>query len=459
MIKINNIKNHDWKGTKVSILGAGKSGIAAAKLCNKIGAKPFISDSNTSPTLIKRVNNFANELGGHTTKVFDAELIIISPGVPNTIEVVKECEKENLPIISEIEFASWFTESPIIAVTGSNGKSTTVSLIHEIFQFAGYNSFLGGNLDKAFSELVVDELNNKATQVTYILEVSSFQLEYIYHFNPLISVILNISKDHMDRYKNMEDYTQAKLNIIKNLREPGWLIYNSGDILLSNQLHDYDRVLPFSQDYCHQALLSLNKTKVYSHNLSKNKVLFYLDEIKIKGVHNLENLMAAATVALKYGINEQNIRDAIIDFKPLPHRLEFLTNYRGVKIFNDSKATNLSSTISAVNTIKNSLILILGGRDKSDTDFNQLIPYLENKTKFIIAYGDAGVKITNTLSKTITVEYFNKFNDAVNCGIKLSQPGDTILLSPACSSFDQFENFEKRGECFRSIILEHSNVL
>ena len=169
--------------------------------------------------------------------------------------------------------------------------------------------------------------------------------------------------------------------------------------------------------------------------------------------------MAAATVALKHGINEQNIRDAIIDFHPLPHRLEFLTNYRGVKIFNDSKATNLSSTISAVNTIENSLILILGGRDKSDTDFNQLIPYLENKTKYIIAYGDAGVKITHTLSKTITVEYFNKFNDAVNCGIKLSQPGDTILLSPACSSFDQFENFEKRGECFKSIILEHSSVL
>ena len=184
MIKINNIKNHDWKGTKVSILGAGKSGIAAAKLCNKIGAKPFISDSNTSPTLIKRVNNFANELGGHTTKVFDAELIIISPGVPNTIEVVKECEKENLPIISEIEFASWFTESPIIAVTGSNGKSTTVSLIHEIFQFAGYNSFLGGNLDKAFSELVVDELNNKATSL-FIYSGEAFKREII------LSSILN----------------------------------------------------------------------------------------------------------------------------------------------------------------------------------------------------------------------------------------------------------------------------
>ncbi len=458
MINLDKIKNQNWSNTKISILGAGKSGLAAANLCGKIGADPFISELNDSPLVKQSVIQYEYELGGHTDKVLDSELLVISPGIPDDIDIVRKCKNNGIPIVSEIEFASWFTESPIIAVTGSNGKSTTVNLIHQMFKTAGKKSLLGGNFDIPFSELVLEEFNHPNTELTFILEVSSFQLEHIYHFNPLISVILNISPDHLDRYDSMESYLRAKLNIAKNLREPGWLIYNSGDILLSNQLHDYDRVLPFSRNYCHQALLSLNETKVYSGDPTNKNVLFYLKEIKLPGDHNLENILAAGTAALKYGIDGNKIRNAIGNFTSLPHRMEFVSQVGGVTIYNDSKATNLSSAISAINCIPEKLILILGGQDKGDTDFTSLLPYLMTKTKTVISYGNGGEKIKNDLQHAISVNYFPNFGEAVTKALDISKSGDTILLAPACASFDQFDNYEDRGNCFKSIILDHLKI-
>ena len=390
----------------------------------------------------------------HSNLILESDLVIISPGISDKIDIVKKCKNNSIPIISEVEFASWFTNSPIIAVTGSNGKSTTVNIIYNIFKLAKIDSQLGGNFGLPFSEMVINEKNNPSINYVHILELSSFQLEHIIDFNPDISAILNISPDHLNRYDSMESYVKAKLNIIKNLREPGWLIYNSGDILLSDQLHDYDRVLPFSRNYCNQALLSLKSSEIIIQK--QNEKLLSIKDINIIGDHNIENVLAAATIALVYGIDKKYIKKGILDYLPLPYRLELIDNNIGIKIYNDSKSTNLSSTISAINSIKNNLILILGGQDKNNTNFKELIPILKEKIKLVITYGDAANKINKDLSKQIKSELIPDFKNAVIKSILYSNKNDTILLSPACASFDQFKDYKERGEYFNEIIKNFS---
>ena len=455
MINIHNISKQNWKNTKISILGAGKSGISAAKLCKYIGAKPFISENRNDENLKKILIGFDHELNGHTNNVLNCKLLIISPGVNPTIPIIKKCKKNGIPIISELEFASWFSNTPIIAVTGSNGKSTTVNLIKKMFDYAKINNQIGANFGTPFSEIVLFEKRNPNINKLNILEVSSFQLEYIYHFSPNYSIILNISPDHLDRHGTIDNYLKQKLKITKNLREPGWLIFNSGDILLSNQLHDYERNIPFSQSYSNQALLSLNKTKIYYQN-SKD-VLIYLNDLGIQGFHNIDNVLAASTLAIKFGLKHNAICKALKDIKPLEHRMELIKKINGIDFFNDSKATNIESTIAAIKSFKKNIILILGGRDKGTSDFNKLLNFSKSKIKLIITYGESGEKIKAHLDKKYTVNFYFNFKDAITNSINQANEGDTVLLSPSCSSFDQFDNYEDRGNYFKKIILNKFN--
>tara|TARA_B000000557_G_scaffold85405_1_gene68644 strand:- start:2741 stop:4105 length:1365 start_codon:yes stop_codon:yes gene_type:complete len=451
MINVKQIANQDWHNTKVSILGAGSSGIAAAKLCRKVGARPFISDHKNDSKLKNKLKSYEFELNGHSNKVLDSDLVIISPGINPRVPIVKKILKTKIPIVSEIEFAFWFSKLPIIAVTGSNGKSTTVNLIKKMFDCSEIKSQIGGNFGEPYSNLVLNEIKEPNLFILNILEVSSFQLEHIVHFSPNYSIILNFSPDHIDRHGSMENYIKQKMKISKNLREPGWLIFNSGDILLSNQLHDYERNIPFSQSYSDQALLSQDDSKIYINDKSKKK-LIHLKDIGIKGYHNIDNVLAASTLALKYGLKLEFIKKAIKKIKSLPHRMEFIKELDGIKYYNDSKATNINSTIAAIKSFDGNIILILGGRDKGDTDYKKLFLFTISKIKLIICYGESGEKIKKILSSKFKIKFYPIFKDAVQESIKRSETGDVVLLSPSCSSYDQFNNFEHRGEYFKFLV-------
>tara|TARA_A100001011_G_C14298907_1_gene839811 strand:+ start:238 stop:1599 length:1362 start_codon:yes stop_codon:yes gene_type:complete len=451
MINVKQIAAQDWNNVKVSILGAGSSGIAAAKLCEKVGARPFISDHNNDFKFKNKLQSYEFELNGHSNKVLDSDLVVISPGISPKIPIVNEILKNKIPIVSEIEFAFWFSQLPIIAVTGSNGKSTTVNLIKKIFDYSEINSQIGGNFGEPYSNLVLNEIKTPNLFVLNILEVSSFQLEHIVHFSPNYSVILNFSPDHIDRHGSMENYIKQKMKISKNLREPGWLIFNSGDILLSNQLHDCERNIPFSQSNSDQALLSQDDSKIYINDKSK-KILIHLKDLGIKGYHNIDNILAASTLALKYGLKFEFIKKAIRNIKSLPHRMELVQELNGIKYYNDSKATNINSTIAAIKSFERNIILILGGRDKGDTNYEKLFSFTVSKIKLIISYGESGEKIKKILKPKFNTKFYPIFKDAVEESIKISQKGDVILLSPSCSSFDQFNNFEHRGQFFKELV-------
>jgi UDP-N-acetylmuramoylalanine--D-glutamate ligase len=283
------------------------------------------------------------------------------------------------------------------------------------------------------------------------LELSSFQLEHIHSFLPAIAGLLNISEDHMDRYKDIHDYSSIKIKLTKNMNDSGWIIYNGDDSILDNAFHKHQHTQLFSIHNHQKSYFKLNASKIYSGSLINPDVLLKFDETKLKGRHNLQNILAAATMAHAFGISSKAIRDAITNFVPIPHRLEWIGSINGVEYFNDSKATNVAAAIAAIESFDNHLIMIMGGMDKGHTDFSQLNPSLTNCIKHIFTYGQAGQSIEQQLNSTTKVTYVEKFKSAVIQASKQSKPGDIILLSPACASFDQFCNYEERGDTFKNI--------
>ena len=452
MIDIQNIHNNNWGNTRISILGAGKSGIAAAKLGEHLGSEIFISDNNDSPDIQKNVENFNNETGVHSEKVLDAHLNVISPGVPESIPIIQECWEQNIPIVSEIEFASWFTTSPLLALTGSNGKTTTVHLLHEMCVSDGQTSLLGGNVGIPFSENVLWELTSNINSPVHVLELSSFQLEHVQLFSPNVSGILNISPDHMERYANFDEYVSKKIKLAEQTQKSGWVVYNADDPILAQSLKNIPRSVLFSLNQNVECHFKLNASKVYTGETESPNILFELEDTKLKGLHNLQNILAAATMAHSFDISRSAIQDTIMNFTPIHHRLEWIGNINNVDYFNDSKATNIAATRAAIESFDDNLILILGGQDKGSTDFLQLSPVMKSRVKSIVAYGEAGSKIKNQLETEFQMNYLEKFDDAIMQAYEQSEPGDTILLSPACTSFDQFLNYEERGDEFNLII-------
>jgi len=450
MIDISNINNVEWKNTKISVLGAGKSGLAVTNLALSVGAHVLISEYGDSIN-ISKTQNLELETGGHSDKILDSDILIISPGISDKIEIIRKCKSLQIPIVSEIEFSSWFTTSPILAITGSNGKTTTSSLLYKMVESAGHNAMLGGNIGIPFSQNVCTERNLGQKNIVHILELSSFQLEHIELFSPMISCILNISPDHMNRYDSMDDYLDAKLNIAKNLVTPAWLVYNAADPALETSLRDRHRTQLFSRLTNQQVNYHVNGEKVYCGNIENPKILFYMDETVLRGPHNIENIIAAATMANLFGIDDSYISGAIKNFNALEHRMEPVESPLPLSFINDSKATNIASTMAAINSFKN-ITLILGGQDKGETDFSELLESMKDRVKQIICYGDAGEHINSHISNQYVPYVINNFSDAIIKAVEVSENGATILLSPACASFDQFSNYEMRGNRFKELV-------
>jgi UDP-N-acetylmuramoylalanine--D-glutamate ligase len=310
---------------------------------------------------------------------------------------------------------------------------------------------LGGNIGIPFSQNVRAERELDQTNIVHILELSSFQLEHIELFSPHISCILNISPDHMNRYDSMNDYLDAKLNIAKNLVTPAWLVYNAADPALETSLRNRHRTQLFSRLTNQQVNYHVNGEKVYCGSIEDPNILFYMNETDLKGHHNIENIIAAATMANLFGIDDSHIGDVIKKFNALEHRMEPIESPLPLNFINDSKATNIASTMAAINSFEN-ITLILGGKDKGETDFSELLESMKNRVKYIICYGDAGKSINSHISSHHDSHVIYNFTDAIMKAVEVSDDGATILLSPACASFDQFSNFEMRGNRFKELV-------
>jgi len=461
MIDINKRKKIDLKDRRVSVIGLGISGTEVAKLANHLGARVFASDSSSDEKAcynamdLMHSHHIASETGIHSDKIFDADLWIISPGIPKSSEIIHKAIEKGITIVGEIEFASWFTDSPIIAITGSNGKTTTSYILSEMCQSDNIQGVLAGNMGIPFSERVLDEIKNQKNNITYILEISSFQMEFIIHFSPQIIIYTNISPDHLDRHKSMEEYIKMKLKAIKNLKQDGCIVYNIDDEKLDQALSPIsNRKIPFSlikQD----ALFYVNGNNIYGPS---NNNLIELDDINIPGNHNIYNFLAAATCSHLMGISNDQITKTMRKFKGIEHRLEHVSSINGTEYINDSKATNIESVIVAIKTFNKPIVLILGGYNKG-ANFRLLLPHIKScHVRDIISYGEAAGHINTALGDAVRLVQVSDLNSAVSKAQSMAAPGDIVLLSPGCASYDEFPNFEVRGKYFKTMVKKMETI-
>ena len=441
------------KSKNITILGTGISGLGSAKLANKLGLNVFVSDNNIIGEKIKKYlneNKIGFEENGHDIRrLLSADQVIISPGI-SFVDLKKrypEINKEKF--ISEIEFASRFTNAYLIAVTGSNGKTTTASLIYHILKSSGFNVGLAGNIGVSFAESVCNFSHD-----FYVLEVSSFQLDHISKFRPNISIITNISADHLDRYDyKFENYVKSKYRIVKNQKNEDYFIYNRNcivtkRILKTIKINSKKISFSLSKSQDKHSQIYLDKNHINSL-LNKKKFMLSTNKIPITGKHNLQNSMAAISVAQILKISNEKIKESFKTFKSIPHRLEHFLTIQKVKYINDSKATNVNSVFYALDSFDEPIIWIAGGVDKGN-QYDDLIPLVKNKVKAIICLGQDNNKLIDVFSShTDLIVSTDNIIDVVSSAYKISKPGDVVLLSPACASFDLFKNFEDRGNKFK----------
>ena len=432
---------------KIAVIGAGLSGIAASNLAYYLGAKVILIDSNKNFNNKNIPKNIKIYLGDFPKEILDCELVVISPGINcSKNKSIKEIESKNIPIISEIEFASWFTKGKVIGITGSNGKSTVVSLLGEITKSKFSNAFIGGNIGIPFSENVLHELKKNKNNVIHILEISSYQLERIFFFKPDISCILNISKDHLNRYNSFKEYYETKFKIFNKNK----FFFNKDDKILNQNFSTKKNAIGFS-------IKSDNIYKIEDGKLidRTNNQSIILSKINLRGNHNLENIIAVLNMSRELNININNSKNIIYNFKPLKHRMEVI-NTKPL-IINDSKSTNLNSTKVAIQSFKDDIVLILGGYSNEKLDKKELIKTVNKiKIKNIICYGQIGKKINLEIKKYKKCIYIKDFKEAVNhCITKLNNK-QTLLFSPGFKSFDQFTNFEERGIEFTKQIKKYN---
>jgi len=438
----------DVKDKSVTILGAARSGIAAAKLLQKKMANVFVSDSaeenkKRDEMQILQNHKINNEFGQHSKKVFDADFVVLSPGIPSQSAIVQELFLNNIPVYSELEIASWFCASPIIAITGSNGKTTTTTLLGEMIQTELPQSIVAGNIGNAFSDFVLDSKSSDWA----VLEVSSFQLETIDTFHPRIVILLNLAPNHLDWYDSYEDYVNAKLLILKNLQKDDYLIYNADDKLLRENVRNSSAI---------KRTFSLKNTDVsiFMHEnqiVFEDRMLIKTDEIRLNGNHNYQNAMAAVLAAKIAGIDDHNISHVLKDFKSIEHRLEFVNDINGIHFINDSKATTIESLAVALTSFQTPIILIAGGKDKG-SDYRNLKTLIAENVREVILIGSAKEKMLEAWQDIVPIHPSESLGDAVETAYNLAKSGENVLLSPACSSFDMFKDFEDRGKQFKKLV-------
>lgn len=446
------------RGRRVGIIGMACSGLAAARLIKRLGGVPFVSDIKNENQLSAELAELKTleiefETGGHTEKVLKSDFIVLSPGVPQTIPILEKIQENGIPVFSEIELASWFCRGKIIAITGSNGKTTTTSLTGAILTAAGINNFVCGNIGAPFA----DAIASIAPDDYAIVEVSNFQLETIEEFKPNIAMILNLTPDHLDRYDSFDSYKQAKYRITENQDSSDYLILNADDVVIDkNSISTKARKIHFSTAQSLANGVYLEGKRLVGKINNERYDIIDIDRIRIPGPHNLQNAAAAALAALIIGIEPRDIAIALQSFPGVPHRLEDSGVVAGIKFINDSKATNVDSVCYALRSIDTPICLIAGGRDKGGS-YRPIIEHGKGRIKEIILIGEAREKMFEALGKTFPVQFAESLEDAVKKAFDAASPGDTVLLSPACSSFDMFINFEKRGETFKNSVLALKN--
>ncbi len=436
----------------ITILGAIRSGIAAAKLAKTLGAIPFVSDYSKNLSSIPDLDELGikYELGGHTDIVFNCDFIITSPGVPSEASVIIEAEKRNIKIISELEFASWFCKGSIIAITGSNGKTTTTSLCTHLLNNSGVKTYSAGNIGNAFSEIVLDVKDNEFVA----LEVSSFQLDFIESFKPKYAVILNVTPDHLDRYENnFQKYSASKMRIYENQSSDDYLIISKDDEYLS--IINYDNVVEYGFSLTQ---IASNGCYIKNHNFiyridEREEIICPTNSMKIRGEHNKYNAMATINIAKIIGVENQKIEESLKSFSGVEHRLESVREINGIEFVNDSKATNVDSVWYALRSFNNPLRLILGGKDKGN-DYSSIVEQVKNNVKKIYAIGSSAEKVISYFSSIVEVEKIDTLEETVEKAFHDASAGDVVILSPACASFDMFDSYEHRGKIFKQSVMQ-----
>lgn len=443
----------DVQGKRVLVVGLGKSGVASALFLESRGARVTVSDAksedqlcNEIPALLDR--GITVETGKHGERTFrDQDLIVVSPGVPNNVAPLQHARRLGIPVIGEIELTARFLQGRIVAITGSNGKTTTTTLTGEIIASGGRKTLVGGNIGTPAITFV--EQSSPDTWV--VLEISSFQLESIESFHPHISAILNVTPDHLDRHGSMENYIAAKRRIFENQTAADYAVLNA----------DSEVNLKIAEGLKPQVLWFSRKHAVDRGAFVEGGTIFYRDsqvveimpvsEIALKGAHNVENVLAGIAIGMAAGIEPSAIRRAVKDFRAVEHRLEYVATLRGVQYYNDSKATNVDATIKALESFPGNIHLILGGKDK-DSDYTELNGLIAERVKRVYTIGAAAEKIESQIGNTVPVISAQTLESAVRKAADLASEGDIVLLAPACASFDQFSSYEHRGRVFKELV-------
>ncbi len=470
----------ELKDKKIAIVGLGKSGISLVKLLATFGAKLIVNDKKKEKEIDEDLSYLSNKVykifgGGHPPEAFsEAELIVVSPGVPLSTPSIVSAIYNGIPVIGEIEL-SWEilnilkSDIKIIGITGSNGKSTTSTLVYEFLKKDGKKVALAGNIGFPMAEVVYEIYRGQIDIDYLVLELSSFQLEGIKNFKVHSAAILNITPDHMDRYSGMKEYIEAKAKIFQNQGGDDFLILNMDDKNTVSSI-EYLRNIYLKKGKLPHVFYFSRLQKVYGAFLENDTVRFHVREelsedikkementvlpvnsFKIKGVHNIENIMAASLLAFSAGCRGEAIKGVLTEFPGLPHRMELVREIEGVSYINDSKGTNVDAVAKSLESFPGNVILIAGGRDK-DSDFTILKDIVQKKVKALILIGEASQKIANALGEVVQ-HYFEKdMKSAVIKAKNIATQGDVVLLSPGCASFDMFRNFEHRGDVFKEIV-------
>ena len=440
---------------RIAVLGGGESGVGAAVLAKVKGMDVWLSDfGNIADKYKARLDEYSInwEEGHHTEeRILAADEVVKSPGIPDTAPIIQKIKAKNIPVISEIEFAGRYTDAKMVCITGSNGKTTTTMLTYHILKDAGLNVGLAGNVGTSLAYQVATVNHD-----VYVIELSSFQLDNMYDFKANIAVLLNITPDHLDRYNyEMQNYVNAKFRILQNQTKDDSFIYWEDDPVIAEQLNHINveaQMLPFSEHneegaraYCDGDTLVFNAAEGTDFEMP-------VDELALNGLHNLYNSMAAGLSASLLNIKKDVIRKALSDFQSVEHRLEYVDTINGIRYVNDSKATNVNSCWYALESMKTPTILIIGGKDKGN-DYNEILDLVKQKCKALVFLGADNTKLHNFFdNQGVEIRDTHSMKDCVAACYELAEPGDTVLLSPCCASFDLFKNMEDRGEQFKTLV-------
>ena len=439
---------------RLVILGGGESGVGTAILAKKKGYEVFVSDKGSISKKYKEVllhHEINFEEQQHTESlILNADVVMKSPGIPEKVDIVQKLIKKGVSVISEIEFASKYTDATIIGITGSNGKTTTTLITHHLMKEAGMNVGVAGNIGDSFAQQVAEE-----DFESYVLELSSFQLDGVEDFRPHIAVITNITPDHLDRYEyDFNKYVASKFRITKNQTANDFLIYDADDAAIKEGLKEHPTkatLVPFSLERELEYGAFLKEDKIIT-KLNTEEFSMSISKLTLQGKHNVKNTMASALASQLLNVRSQSIKDSLANFEGAEHRLENVQKVNGVHFINDSKATNVNATFYALECMEQPTVWIVGGVDKGN-DYEDLLPLVREKVKAIVCLGEDNEKLKSVFSNVVDMMIETRgAEEAVKVAYKLSQRGDTVLLSPACASFDLFDNYEDRGRQFKNAV-------